>query len=197
MKSSEALLARLKYMIKHITGALGVIANLWSLRVYCGYIADTMHWVDKYWVLHNLLLDFIRFLTPHNCAHSILNIIKVVFEQNYIAVTTENDCDMCPIIEKMENQLNPGNNTFHSIPNMHTTGIGHVLYLAFKYCSNLVHHKVPATRALLLATCCSVTHHDRYETTQKQFRLTGSSPTLDAETRCSSAFHVTLNVHEA
>lgn len=51
---------------KSIPGKANITTYAWLSRVYKGYLTTTLHWVDRNLVMHSIVLEFVRFSTPHN-----------------------------------------------------------------------------------------------------------------------------------
>lgn len=52
-------------MIKRCNNEVTLTANMWSYRIFKGYISVTAHAVDDGWAIHSGLPELNRFLTRH------------------------------------------------------------------------------------------------------------------------------------
>lgn len=57
---------RIRNNVKEIAIHVSLTTDAWSSRIYKGYISIKLAWMDKKWCLHNVLVDFVYFPTPHN-----------------------------------------------------------------------------------------------------------------------------------
>lgn len=55
----------MKENIPTASGMLILTPDPRSLCVYRGYISVKCHWIEVNWEMQNILLDFIRFPSPH------------------------------------------------------------------------------------------------------------------------------------
>lgn len=191
----------MKDKLKDIPGMVNVTTDAWSSRVYKGYLSITIHWVDKDWCLRNVLLDFVRFPTPHNGETTSNVLFELLSYWNIIgsvkAITTDNASDMCTAMAKLIDKMNIKNNTNRRVCDMHVRCIAHVVNLAVKDCLNDVHQEINSVRSLLSAIRCSVKRRDAYEHAERQLGLTVSLPSLDVPTRWSSTFNMIKNAYKA
>lgn len=136
MKSSYAL--KLAEKIKDIPGSVSITTDAWSSRAFRGYLSVTMHWVDKSWVLRNVIIDFIRFPTTLNGQTTCKMLIEVLSKWNLTsklrAVSTDNSADMICAMEHLSIQLNAQNGIVKHIEDIHVRCIAHVVNLAVKNC---------------------------------------------------------------
>lgn len=99
--------------LKDVPGAVSVTKDPWSLQIYSWYLAVTLNWIDKSWVLRNVLLDFIRFQTAHNARTTSQVLMDVLIKWgilfNLKEMTTGNVSDMCAAMEIISRQLNAQN----------------------------------------------------------------------------------------
>lgn len=113
MRNSDE--TKIRDTLSQIPGMVSLTTDAWSSRVYKGYLSITIHWVDKDWTLRNVLLDFVKFPTPHNGENTSTLLFELFFKWNILvtvkAITTDNAPDMCSAMEKLTSSLNFRTNT--------------------------------------------------------------------------------------
>lgn len=106
---------KIKDNIRVIPDMVSLTTDAWSLRFYKGYLAITMLWVDRDWCLQNVLLDFVRFPTPHNEDTTSSTFFDLLAHRDLLGkvrtATTNNASYMCAAMLKLTKALNTRNNT--------------------------------------------------------------------------------------
>lgn len=188
-------------ILKDIPGMVSFTTDAWSSRVYKGYLSVTMHWIDKTWCLRHVLLDFVRFPTPHNGETTSTLLFDLLSSWHLLskvkAITTDNASDMCSAMSKLTDMMNIRNNSARCVQDIHVRCIAHVVNIAVKDCLAEVHDHISQIRALLSAIRSSVKRRDIFETTQRQLGLTVGMPSLDVPTRWSSTFTMIRGAYRA
>ena len=76
-------------------------ADAWSSSAYKGYIVITDHCIDSEWELQSIVLDLLRFSTPHTGEEASSMIFEAIEQWNLVAnvltITTDNASDMCAV----------------------------------------------------------------------------------------------------
>lgn len=71
---------KMRSMIRASSSRVALKTDAWSSCVYKGDIVVTAHWICKEWKLNSTLLDFHRFMTPHN-GEAVRDILFDVMEE--------------------------------------------------------------------------------------------------------------------
>lgn len=110
---------------------------------------------DKNGCPRNLLLDFVRFPTPHNGQKSVNILFEMLSHRNLLGkvkdVTTNNASDMVSAIERLSDLLNIDNNSSGTVNDLHIRCLAHILNLAVKDCLTDVHIQIGEIHGLLSA----------------------------------------------
>lgn len=179
-------------LITDIPGMVSLTTDAWSSRLYKGYLSAMLHWIDKQWMLEHVLLDFVRFSTPHKGATTSTLRFEILSNWNLLlkirAVTTDNASDMCSAFLKFNDMLNIRKNTTRWLFDIHVRFIAHVINLAVSDCLKDFHENVIQIRSLIQAIRSSLKQRDIFEATQNQLRLEARLPFLDVPTRWNSLF---------
>lgn len=170
--------------LSHIQGMVSLTMDAWSSRVYMGYFSVTIHLVDKYWRLRNVLLDFVRFPMPQNGETTSALLFELWSNCSLLgslkATKTENTSDMCFATTMLTNMLNIRNNTSCLVVEIHVQCIAHVwciahvVNLVVEDCVRDMHEHVNQSDAYYqnCSLQSSVKHHDICETTKRQLGIT-------------------------
>lgn len=183
-----------------VPGAISLTTDAWSSKIYKGYVAVTAHWVDQYWCLRSVLLDFQRFPSPHTADATSALLCEIMDRWNITkkihSITTDNASDVVSGINKvfLSLQLKKENGYLSTLKDFHIRCIAHVINIAVKDSLVLVHSQIAAVRNLVHACRCSVKRRDRFEEIKKVVGVNATLPCLDVETRWSSTFEM---VHSA
>lgn len=183
-------------------GNISLTTDAWSSRIYRGYIAVTAHWIDEYWSLRSVLLDFQRFPTPHTADATCTTIIDILENWHVAgkvqAITTDNAADVISGVNDVHKYLCTIHHLNVTLEDFHVRCIAHVVNLAVKDALEITHAKIAAVRNLVHACRCSIKRRDRFEEIKKSVgSIEVSLPTLDVQTRWSSTFIMVKNARKA
>ena len=127
--------------------------------VCCQYLAATVHWIDYNWTLRSSLLDYVRFMTPHN-GENIAAIVAEILRDwkltNKIqCITTENASDVVKGMRLLKCKLLRENGVVMS-ETFPVRCIAHIIHLAVKDAMKDIHKEISSIRKLISAVKASV-----------------------------------------
>lgn len=162
---------KIKEHLKNIPGTASITKGTWLCWIYKSDFSLTLHCVDKYWVIHHVLLDFIWLPTPHNGSSTLSMVMELATHWNSTgklrAVTTKNASNVCLAMEEMLHNLNICVIQSILITTFPGCCIPHIINPAVGACFMDIRGKISSLRFLLAPSRCSVKHLDIYELTQK------------------------------
>lgn len=54
----DSKLIEMKEEVGRFGSSVSLTCDAWSSNIYNGYMAVTMHWIDRHWKMRSILLDF-------------------------------------------------------------------------------------------------------------------------------------------
>ena len=164
---------------------ISITVDGWYSRMYRSYFVITAHWIDGSWKMQSILLDFIRFPTPHD-GESVKNLIECCLRQwnltqKVAAVTSDNGSEMCSGIRLLGNSLGR--------TNFHVRCMVHIVNIAAKAVFAIIHKFVSSIRKIVGAIRVSAKGRERFDSSKEALNLSNILlPALDVETRWSSTY---------
>lgn len=138
---------------------LSVTVDGWSSRVFRSDVVITAHWVDVEWKLRTILLDFVRFPSPHDGA-SVKNLLESSLSQwnllsKVTAVTSENGSEMCSGIRLLGDTI--GRSDFQ------VRCIAHLVKIVVKASFAMIHQCILSIRKVVGAIRILVKRRERFD----------------------------------
>lgn len=201
VKKKKEIEIGMREKISNVKSKFSITTDAWSSRIYRGYIAVTLHWIDPDWTMQNILLDFIRFATPHN-AKNTSKILYNLFDSwgvtsRISGITTDNAADMISAMTKLNSLMNARNRTCRSVDDFHARCIARVVNLSVSDAFEIIKKIVNSVRSLVNAVRSSLKRSDLFQSTKKSFGTSASIPSLDLPTRWSSTFNIISTTYKS
>lgn len=154
----------------------------------------TVHWIDNDWKLHNIILEFRRFMSLHTgeAAFSFLCDLISNWDQprRVSGLTTDNASDMVKVVELLRLKLVHETPGAYKDPSFHVLFVFQVIYITLKDCLKLVRKHIDKIRILVSLTDASVKRKDLFDEAIAEIVCKLQLPSMDTETRCSSTLEL-------
>lgn len=181
----------IKNVIRHIPGSVDLTSDAWSSRVYRKYMSVTMHYIDSNWQMKSIVLDFLRFHTPHT-GEAFETVMMAFIDKWEIsskvrAVRTDNDSDVARGMYLLHARLpNPSHIRLGAF---NVRCHAHVIDLGVKDRLHFILKDVDSIRSLVTSIRCSVKRRDTFEQVKAELEESNVAlPGLDVYTRWSSTY---------